>query len=228
MSQEQEDQDQDQERLSSVILSEKSDSIISETDIESQIETYINLSEKDKETIKKYSQNQGLLKSILKTQPSIEENNMLEKQIILYCLWILLLIVCLPMIICDLYFAYNDDTCVNKYPSDINVNLKQYFIISALSTVVIININMILMNYFIKIEFNPNICFIILTYIFTCLLGSFCAVWNILGAFIFWGSIYHGGHCSKLVSTYVFVSLIVKFCLTIYAYKKIRDLLKEP
>ena len=95
MSQEQEDQDQDQERLSSVILSEKSDSIISETDIESQIETYINLSEKDKETIKKYSQNQGLLKSILKTQPSIEENNMLEKQIILYCLWILLLIVCL-------------------------------------------------------------------------------------------------------------------------------------
>ena len=48
MSQEQENKD----RLSSVVLSEHSNSIISETDIEAQIGHKINLSEKDKETLK--------------------------------------------------------------------------------------------------------------------------------------------------------------------------------
>jgi len=213
-----------QERLSSVVLSERSnDSINSNTDME----TYLNLSDKDKETIKKYSENKGILKSILKPQPSSEENRMLEKQITVYCLWIVSFIIYLPIIVYDLYFAYNDHTCVNKYPPDINVNLKQYLVVSAITTFIIINSHMLLMIYFIKIKFKLTICFILLSYIFICLLGTFGTAWNMLGAFIFWGSIYHEGHCSKVVSTYIFVSLIVKFVLTIYSYKKFRELLKE-
>ena len=45
-------------------------------------------------------------------------------------------------------------------------------------------------------------------------------IWNILGAVIFWGSIYATNHCSKQVSTYIFVSLIIKFVLTVNAIRQ--------
>jgi hypothetical protein len=224
MSQEQENQD----RLSSVVLSEHSHSIISETDIEAQIDHKINLSEKDKETLKISSQNQVMiLKSILKTQPSIEQNRIIEQKIIIYCIWILSLIVCLPIVICDLYFAYNDHTCVNQYSPNIELNLKEYLVVSAINTFIIVNTYMFIINYTINNEHNQNIYFTVSTFVLICLLGLFALVWNILGAVIFWGSIYGQGHCSKKVSTYLFVSLIIKFVLTINAYKKSKNSFEE-
>ena len=215
-------QEEDQDRLSSVVLSEhSSDSIMSASDIEAQIDISQEdkNNEKEKEILKIISQNKTQIKSILKIQPSVEENRMLEKKIIVCCIWIITIIIYLPMIICDVYYAYNDNTCVNEYPADIDINLKQYLIISALSTFIMINTYMIITNYSINDECNQNICFLFSTCVFMSLLGLFVLVWNILGAFIFWGSIYREGHCSKEVTTYLFVSLIIKFVLSANSYK---------
>jgi len=211
-----------QERLSSVVLSEHSnDSIISDTDIEAQIDIsqQDKDKDKDKEILKIISQNKTQIKSILKIQPSVEENMMLEKKIIVCCIWMITLILYLPIIICDVYFAYNDNTCINKYSSDINVNLKQYLIVSALTTFVMINAYMLITNYSINNEYSKSVCFLFSTCVFMSLLRLFVLVWNILGAFIFWGSIYGKGYCSKHLTTYLFVSLIIKFALSAYSYK---------
>lgn len=215
-------QEEDQDRLSSVVLSEhSSDSIMSVTDIESQLN--LNHKEKDngkdKEILKIISQNKTQIKSILKIQPSVEENRMLEKKIIICCIWMITLILYLPIIICDVYFAYNDNTCVNKYLMDIDINLKEYLIVSALSTFIMINTYIIITNYSINNQYNQNICFLFSTCVFMSLLVLFVLVWNILGAFIFWGSIYGKGYCSKHLTTYLFVSLIIKFALSAYSYK---------
>ena len=215
-------QEEDQDRLSSVVLSEhSSDSIMSASDIEAQIDISQEdkNNEKEKEILKIISQNKTQIKSILKIQPSVEENRMLEKKIIVCCIWIITIIIYLPMIICDVYYAYNDETCVNKYPADIDINLKQYLLVSALSTFIMINTYIIITNYSINNQYNQNICFLFSTCVFMSLLGLFVLVWNILGAFIFWGSIYGKGYCSKHLTTYLFVSLIIKFALSAYSYK---------
>lgn len=213
-----------QERLSSVVLSEHSnDSIISDTDIEAQLDIsqQDKDKEKDKEILKIISQNKTQIKSILKMQPSVEENRVIEKKIIVCCIWMITLLLCLPIIICDVYFAYNDNTCVNEYPADIDINLKQYLIISALTTFIMINSYMLITNYSINDEYTQSVCFLFSTCVFMSLLGLFVLVWNILGAFIFWGSIYGKGYCSKHLTTYLFVSLIIKFALSAYSYKNL-------
>ena len=201
-------------RLSSVTIGANSITSISDinvsdlNDIESQM---------DKVT-QNAVDNPHRLKSILK-RTSVEQDNDIARKIVIYSVWIVNLIICLPIIICDLYFAYTDETCVNEYPANIDINMKQYLIVSAITSFVIINAYMLLINSFAKEEYTDNFCCVILAFVFIGLLGIFALIWNILGAVIFWGSIYGEGHCSRKVSTYLFVSLIIKFVFTIQSYK---------
>jgi hypothetical protein len=41
--------------------------------------------------------------------------------------------------------------------------------------------------------------------------GLFHIFWNILGAATFWGTIYKRGDCNTIISTYIYISLIIKF-----------------
>jgi hypothetical protein len=201
-------------RLSSVTIGANSITSISDinvsdlNDIESQM---------DKVTQNAF-ENPHRLKSILK-RTSVEQDNDIARKIVIYSVWIVNLIICLPIIICDLYFAYTDETCVNEYPANIDINMKQYLIVSAITSFVIINAYMLLINSFAKEEYTDNFCCVILAFVFIGLLGIFALIWNILGAVIFWGSIYGEGHCSRKVSTYLFVSLIIKFVFTVQSYK---------
>ena len=46
----------------------------------------------------------------------------------------------------------------------------------------------------------------------TCVVSEiFNLIWNVIGAIIFWGSIYNENKCNSNVSTYIYVSLIIKF-----------------
>ena len=38
-------------------------------------------------------------------------------------------------------------------------------------------------------------------------------MWNILGAVTFWKTIYKGGKCDLMISTYIYVSLIIKLII---------------
>jgi hypothetical protein len=146
-----------------------------------------------------------------------------ETNCIIHTIWIIILILCSPMIICDVYFAYTDETCVNEYPANLELNLKHYLFISALSTFININMYMLFIKYFVKTEYNENLFWVLSVGVFISLLALFSLIWNILGAVIFWGSIYATNHCSKQVSTYIFVSLIIKFVLTVNTYKAAKN-----
>jgi hypothetical protein len=146
-----------------------------------------------------------------------------ETNCIIHTIWIIILLLCSPIIICDVYFAYTDETCVNEYPANLELNLKHYLFISALSTFININMYMLFIKYFVKTEYNKNLFWVLSVGVFISLLALFSLIWNILGAVIFWGSIYATNHCSKQVSTYIFVSLIIKFVLTVNTYKAAKN-----
>ena len=146
-----------------------------------------------------------------------------ETNCIIHTIWVIILLLCSPIIICDVYFAYTDETCVNEYPANLELNLKHYLFISALSTFININMYMLFIKYFVKTEYNKNLFWVLSVGVFISLLALFSLIWNILGAVIFWGSIYATNHCSKQVSTYIFVSLIIKFVLTVNTYKAAKN-----
>ena len=51
--------------------------------------------------------------------------------------------------------------------------------------------------------------------------GIFQIIWNILGAVTFWGTIYKEGNCNLHISTYLFVSLIIKFAGNLFGIREI-------
>lgn len=162
------------------------------------------------------------LKGILKKPSNIEDNIETEEMIYRICFSSIALIILTPIIVCDLYFGFTDNSCSNEEPNELAINLKLYLIVSGfvgLSSLIIIliAINCIKFN-----NDNAEFCEVCSTCLFTSLLGLiiiFNYVWNILGAVVFWGYIYGNNNCNKSFSTYLFVSLILKLLGNLYSSK---------
>jgi len=178
------------ERLSSIII-----------DIESQRES--------KEEIK--SEIHTPIRSILIKH---EENNIDDKiigdKIIRLCFGLLIIVLLSPIIICDLYFGFNDTSCSREQPDTLAISMKLYLIVSGF-----VGLSVLIISLIMPTCFDPNgishlgACLICCGSIAFMCATLFNIVWNILGAVVFWG--YYGNlNCNKTFSTYVFISLIIK------------------
>jgi hypothetical protein len=147
------------------------------------------------------------LNGILKKSNSNEDNE-IGLTVIKTCLTIFLLLLLFPIVFCDLYFGYNDTTCINSKSNDFSMSMKLYLLVSGFVGVGIIII-LITAVCLISNEDKNNciICCISLIGIFA---GLFQFIWNILGGIVFWGTVYKEGTCSEPTSSYIFVSLILK------------------
>ena len=146
-----------------------------------------------------------------------------RKLIIIF--YIIVAVIVLPIIICDFYYAINDDSCVKIYPEGINISMKEYLITCSVMSIVIIIISFII-SYTLIHKNSEDQKFNIIMYgtipIFICTIFSIS--WHIIGAIIFWGTLYPEHSCNKDVSTYLFVTLIIKLisCFNML-YKKNND-----
>jgi hypothetical protein len=114
-----------------------------------------------------------------------------------------------PIIIADLYFGFTDKSCINNAPENLAISMKLYLLVSGFVSMAtmfgfISNICCLSVNQENTIINLCCVSFIII------LAGTFHLIWNIIGSIIFWGTIYPEGNCDKNVSTYIFVSLIIK------------------
>ena len=164
--------------------------------------------------------NESQLKSILKpTLSNKDYNNNLKLQIniIKIASIIFIFIISIPFIICDLYFAYNDDSCVEVYPKYIIfMNMKAYLLVSGYYTIGLM-CALICNLQFLSIE-NKNsnvICMSILSVIIN-VSKVFLIIWNTIGAFIFWGTLYNVEKCKTIVYNYFFVSLVIKLLAILF------------
>lgn len=180
-------------------------------DIESQNETKENATNELQLPLK------GILR---KPDEQIVDNIEVEKKLFRICLGLLILVIMSPIIVCDLYFGFTDTSCSREQPDELALSIRLYLIVSGFVGLSA----MITILTFITC-FDPNkisetgACFICCGSIAFICTTLFNIVWNILGAIVFWGYIYGNGNCNRTFSTYVFVSLIIKFVATLFSYQ---------
>ena len=117
----------------------------------------------------------------------------------------------------DLYYGYTtDSTCVHYSPKGLYLTLKTYLCVQAFVLVLILCVMFISAVVYIRTAMVNTFrgyqlhMFIYAITIFAFIAILFMSVWNILGGILFWGYIYGHDICDQSISTYMFVSLIVK------------------
>ena len=144
------------------------------------------------------------IKGILrKPEPENEENILLCVKTVMF---VILLAIMLPFIVCNLYYAYNDDSCVTIKPDNFGVNLQTYLAVDGIILAVALFVIMISSYCFVKEEPNDD-HFCLNT--FGRLATVFGTAWMIIGAVIFWNLI-DNKKCDKPVYNYVYTQLVIK------------------
>ena len=150
------------------------------------------------------------LKSILKKSSDYyEEDRLLQLRAAKVCSSIMILIICIPIIFCDIYYSLTDVSCVNESPSYLDISLKLYLLLSGIINLILVLLT-IVMIICLKNFDNKNDIAYLLTFGNLYISCVFNLVWNLIGSIVFCGYIYENGTCKIGVSTYVFISLIIK------------------
>jgi hypothetical protein len=165
------------------------------------------------------SNEKTVLKGILKKSHDVEYESRTGLIVIKICTTLFMIITLTPIIVCDLYFGFSDNSCINEMPDGFNYTMKLYLLVSGfmgLSWLLFI----IYTTCSLSINNDNNEISIICAGCIGLIVLIFNLIWNILGAVTFWGSIYKGGHCDSKTSTYIYVSLIIKFVGTLIALQQ--------
>jgi hypothetical protein len=128
------------------------------------------------------------------------------------CAFTCVLIFMLPLILCDLYFGFSQDDCLTKHSNRFDFKLKTYLLVSGFINSIVIVIYFVTFGSF-KVN-NKNsersIILLVCGVGLSTIMGIFNMIWTILGSVLFWDYIYPNNLCNSQLSTYMFVSLIIK------------------
>lgn len=145
-----------------------------------------------------------------------EENNQNYRMIVKFIICLVIIVVGFPITICDLYYAYNDNSCVNEPADKLSINLFDYLAVCGWTTFCSLTLSIILIILKKKNQMiEHSLIELIINEIILKLVKIFLIIWNIFGAVIFWGLI-KNSNCSNDVYNYVFVTLIIKLVISSY------------
>ena len=155
------------------------------------------------------SNEKAVLKGILKKSRDEEDETRTGLFVIKLCSTLVMIVLMTPIIVCDIYFGLSDHSCINEMSDGLNYTMKIYLLVSGfmgLSWLLFV----ICTTCSLSISNDNNQTSIICAGCIGLIVLIFNLIWNILGAVTFWGSIYKGGNCDSMTSTYIYVSLIIK------------------
>jgi hypothetical protein len=160
------------------------------------------------------------LKSILK-KPYKERPYAVH--IIKYMISFVTFLLCFPIVICDMYYGYSKDSCVEEYPAKLNINMKIYLVVGAYTNLLIMVLVICSISCLSRRNSRSMHLYMVTVPKLIVTYGSlFLLAWNIIGSVIFWGMLYNKNLCSSNISTYLFVTLVVKLVcnLTVLCSRK--------
>jgi hypothetical protein len=160
------------------------------------------------------------LKSILK-KPYKERPYAVH--IIKYMISFVTFLLCFPIVICDMYYGYSKDSCVEEYPVKLNINMKIYLVVGAYANMLIMVLVICSISCLSRRNSKSMQLYMVTVPKLIVTYGSlFLLAWNIIGSVIFWGMLYNKNLCSSNISTYLFVTLVVKLVcnLTVLGSRK--------
>jgi len=162
------------------------------------------------------------LKGILKKP--VEDNISHDTKLVVVkiCSTICFLIIMVPIIVSDLYFGFTDSTCVSKEPNNLAISMKLYLLVSGFVGTAAL-LTCITSICCLSNNSDSNIINLLCTTFISYILIVFNVIWNIFGAIVFWGTIYPENICSKTTTTYIFISLVIKFIGIIISYLQFKN-----
>lgn len=154
-----------------------------------------------------------VLNGILKKDNPEEEKRLVDMINFIYMMGII--IINIPFVFCDFYYSFTDVSCVNVSPEKLNINLKIYLLVSGCFNIVSL-ICLIIKCYYLPsrtdvFEIRQITKILILVESF---INFVTFVNNIIGSILFWGTLYRES-CDSNLSTYIFISIIIKFVANI-------------
>ena len=192
--------------------SERMTSIAIDTDVESQTER-TNLE----------SPLRGILKN---SSDNFVSEKKIKLRIVKICLVMVFIICYVPFIVADFHYGILNNTCVIETPNIININLKMYLLVSGFLMLFNLILTVLLILYLPHEATEEEYSLILFG---AALVGKISTlihfIWNLLGIILFWAFIYEKEICDSEISTYLFVSLIVKTLanigITLYRHNRV-------
>ena len=152
----------------------------------------------------------GILKKNNKNNTNDNDSDK-EKQIIMCVktgMFLVVFTIAIPFIVCNLCYAYSDDSCVNLKAGKLAINLKTYLAVDGIfGAFGMLIISLCICCFTEKFNDINKSC---LGKTFGTLITLFGLSWTITGAIIFWKLI-DNNKCDNGVYNYVFTQLIIKF-----------------
>jgi hypothetical protein len=191
------------------------------SEIERMTSIIIDTESQNKSKDESLSEIQVPLRGILKKpEENIIFDKKIQERITKLCFTLIVISIITPIAICDLYFGFTDSQCASERPDKSVLNLSLYLILAGF---VSISCMITILIAICCIDFDDisdtGICLLCCGSCGVIGLGIFSILWNIFGAVLFWGYIYGNGKCNKTFSTYVFVSLIIKFISILFGWQ---------
>ena len=118
----------------------------------------------------------------------------------------------LPFGLTDLIYAYNDESCVYIYPEKLDINMKDYLQVCGYTAILVFWYKAITICRHTESHQVNLFDLLIRKDTLQFLVKGVLMVWNIIGAFIFWGELYTNTPCNKVLFNYLFGSIIIKLC----------------
>ncbi len=110
-------------------------------------------------------------------------------------------------IVCDIYFALNDDSCVNQDVSRLSFNLKTFLLVRGFILLGLIFDVILTLCFTTHSMIGLCTCGQISIFVLICI---FSLAWNIIGAVLFW-SYMDTSQCANPVYNYTYASLVMAF-----------------
>jgi len=128
-----------------------------------------------------------------------------------------------PFVVCDLYYAHTDETCVHNPTKKLNLDMYQYLLISGYGGVCFLGF--VVFAIFISKrpdlgskKSNDDDCVILFVQILKILTLLFSTAWVVVGGIIFWHEI-DNSTCSKPVYNYLTASLVLKIVSVFFTWR---------
>jgi len=184
------------------------------SDIESQNLTN---SVNESESLTKIKEQVDNLVGILK---NTRENDRHTEEAINFCLStfaiLLILLISIPLVIGDLYYAFTDHSCLNHSTVPV-INLFIYLLLSGIYTGIEVIMDIVIIYFKIYKSYDISKLFTHIK-LFTTIFGF---IWTFIGAIMFWKSFEYRISCNNGIYKYVFAQIIIKFVLTVINFKRI-------
>uniref|UniRef100_A0A6C0ER23 Transmembrane protein n=1 Tax=viral metagenome TaxID=1070528 RepID=A0A6C0ER23_9ZZZZ len=135
--------------------------------------------------------------------------------------------VTLPITIGDLVVGYTDNSCVYICPEQLNVNMKDYLFTCGYINILLFLYNLYIICFHLDSYYQPVVntkfIYLFILDIIQLILKFFLIIWNLIGLLIFWSKLFVNTTCSNFVFNYLFVTILIKFIISIIFYCKEKD-----